>query len=61
LHEEARPRREFVDISNVFVNTIVKAPSLATPQDMLPLPTILFLVGTIELIVEDSFLASARY
>lgn len=61
LHKEARPRREFLDTSDVFVSPTIEAPGLATPQDVSPLPIVPSLVAAIELTAEDSLLASAGY
>jgi hypothetical protein len=61
LPKEPRVRQEVVDRSDVFITTIVETRGLTTLDVVPALPTSTSLVGTIELSVEDNFLANVKY
>jgi hypothetical protein len=61
LRKEARARKEVVDIADAFISTIVQSTGLRAPKEIPTPPQTASLVGAIELLTEDTRLASVQY
>jgi hypothetical protein len=61
LRKEPRSKREVVDTSNAFITTTSEASGLSIPTEVPLPPSVVSLVGAIELSTEDNLLVSATY
>jgi hypothetical protein len=61
LYKEARAKREVADTTDVFITTTSEASGLTVGDAVRPRPTLVSLVGAIELSGEENLLANANY
>jgi hypothetical protein len=61
LYKEARAKREVADTTDVFITTTSEASGLIVDDAVRPRPTLVSLVGAIELFSKEKLLENANY